>query len=95
MANNIESDLQKMSANDIVLGTVGLIAGLIIAFLISQIYVGIKIPYLDVILNIITYITSGVSRYRHSDHKGQGHHVAAGLASEAIRDGTRARQDED
>ena len=59
MANNLESDLQKMSANDIVMGTVGLIAGLIIAFLISQIYAGIKVPYLDVILNIITYIILG------------------------------------
>ncbi len=59
VADNIESDLQKMSTNDIVLGTIGLIAGLIIAFLISQIYVGIKVPYLDVILNIITYIILG------------------------------------
>lgn len=59
MASNIESDLQKMSTNDLILGTIGLITGLIIAFLISQIYVGIKIPYLDVILNIITYITLG------------------------------------
>lgn len=59
VANNIESDLQKMSTNDLVLGTIGLIAGLIIAFLISQIYVGIKIPYIDVILNIITYIVLG------------------------------------
>ena len=59
MANNLESDLQKMSANDIVMGTVGLIAGPIIAFLRSQIYVGIKVPYLDVILNVITYIILG------------------------------------
>lgn len=59
MATNIETDLQKVSANDILLGTIGLIAGLIIAFLISQIYVGIKVPYLDVILNIITYIILG------------------------------------
>ena len=59
MANNIEYDLQKISVNDLVMGTVGLIAGLIIAFLISQIYVGITIPFLDVILNIITYIILG------------------------------------
>lgn len=59
VAKNIETDLQKMSTNDIVLGTIGLIAGLIVAFLISQIYVGIKIPYVDVILNIITYIILG------------------------------------
>ena len=59
MADNIESDLKKVSTNDIVMGTIGLIAGLIIAFLISQIYAGITIPYLDVILNIITYILLG------------------------------------
>lgn len=59
VANDIESDLQKVSTNDVVMGTIGLIAGLIIAFLISQIYVGIKVPYIDVILNIITYIILG------------------------------------
>lgn len=59
VANNIEDDLQKVSANDLVLGTIGLIAGLIIASLISQIYSGIKVPYLDVVLNIITYIVLG------------------------------------
>ncbi len=59
VANDIESELQTISPNDIVLGTIGLIAGLIIAFLISQIYVGIKIPYLDVLLNILTYVLLG------------------------------------
>ena len=59
VAKDIESDLQKTSANDLLLGTIGLIAGLIIAFLISQIYVGIKIPFVDVILNIFTYIILG------------------------------------
>lgn len=59
VAKNIETDLQSMSTNDIVMGTIGLIAGLIVAFLISQIYVGIKIPYVDVILNAITYLLLG------------------------------------
>lgn len=59
VAKNIESDLQTMSTNDIVLGTIGLIAGLIVAFLISQIYIGIKVPYVDVILNVITYLLLG------------------------------------
>lgn len=59
VADNIETDLQKLSANDLVLGTVGLIAGLIIAYLISQIYVGIPIPFLDVFLNIVTYLILG------------------------------------
>lgn len=59
VAKNIETDLQSMSTNDIVMGTIGLIAGLIVAFLISQIYVGIKVPYVDVILNAITYLLLG------------------------------------
>lgn len=59
VADNIETDLQKLSANDLVLGTAGLIAGLIIAYLISQIYVGIPIPFLDVFLNIVTYLILG------------------------------------
>lgn len=59
VADNIETDLQKMSANDIVLGTVGLIAGLIIAYLASRIYVGILSPVLEVVLNIMSYFTLG------------------------------------
>lgn len=59
MADNIESDLQQISANEILLGTVGLIAGLIVAFLISQIYAGINIPFVGVILNIVTYVILG------------------------------------
>lgn len=59
VADNIETDLQKISTNDIVMGTVGLIAGLIIAYLISQIYVGIPIPLMGVVLSIITYFILG------------------------------------
>lgn len=59
VADNIETDLQKLSANDLVLGTVGLIAGLIIAYLISQIYVGIPVPLVGVVLNIVTYFVLG------------------------------------
>ncbi len=59
VAKGIEVDLQKISTNELIMGTAGLIAGLIIASLISQIYAGIKIPYLGVILNIITYVLLG------------------------------------
>lgn len=59
VADNIETDLQKISTNDIVMGTIGLIAGLIIAYLISRIYEGIPLPPLVVILNIITYFVLG------------------------------------
>ncbi len=59
VADNIETDLQKISTNDIVMGTVGLIAGLIIASLISRIYAGIPIPFLNVVLDIVTYFILG------------------------------------
>ena len=51
VADNIETDLQKLSTNDIVMGTVGLIAGLIVAYLISRIYMGIP-NILAFILNV-------------------------------------------
>ncbi|MCQ4635573.1 PIN/TRAM domain-containing protein [Anaerovorax odorimutans] len=59
VADNIETDLQKISTNDIVMGTVGLIAGLVIAYLISRIYVGVLNPLVDVVLNIVTYFVLG------------------------------------
>jgi uncharacterized protein YacL len=59
VAKTIESDLQAVSTNDLLTGTIGLIIGLIIASLISQIYHGIQIFYLDTILTIVTYIILG------------------------------------
>lgn len=59
VAESIETDLQRVPTNDIVMGTVGLIAGLIIAYLINPIYAGIEMPIVAVILNIITYLILG------------------------------------
>ncbi len=59
MAKNIESELQKVSGHDLLAGTVGLIAGLVLAFLISEIYAQFEIPYLSVILTILTYLILG------------------------------------
>ncbi len=56
VAKNIESDLQGISTNDLVTGTGGLIIGLIIAFLISNIYSEINIPYVSTIFSILTYL---------------------------------------
>ena len=55
-SKTIEKDLQAISTSDLVAGTVGLVAGLIIAFLVSRIYEGIQVFFLDVILTLITYI---------------------------------------
>ena len=59
LARNIETDLQKIPTNEIVTGTFGLIVGLVIAFLISQIYSGIDVFFIGTILSIFTYIFLG------------------------------------
>ena len=56
---NIERDLKSISGRDIVAGTGGLIAGLLIAFLISSIYDGIKIDYVPTLLRVFTYLILG------------------------------------
>lgn len=90
MATNIESDLQKVSVNDLVAGTIGLIAGLIIAFLISQIYVGIKLPYLDVILNIITYTILGYLGIVIATRKGKDIKTMLATQRKQVMSGGRA-----
>lgn len=59
VARDIEHDLQGVSANDLAMGTSGLIIGLVIAFLVSRIYDGIEIAFLGTILSIVTYIIMG------------------------------------
>ncbi|MGN1412950.1 MAG: PIN/TRAM domain-containing protein [Anaerovoracaceae bacterium] len=59
MADNIGNDLQAVSASDLVGGTLGLIAGLIIAFLITQIYAGILPGLLNLTLTICIYALLG------------------------------------
>lgn len=59
VADNIATDLQKMSTNDIVMGTFGLIVGLMIAFLISRIYAGILPAVVEIVINIISYVLLG------------------------------------
>ena len=59
LADNIATDLQQVSANELVMGTAGLLAGLLIAFLLSRIYAGILPAALEIILNIISYLILG------------------------------------
>lgn len=54
-----ESELQKVPAYEIALGTIGLIVGLIIAYLLSQPFYNIGIPYLGVIISIFLYAIFG------------------------------------
>ena len=59
VTQNIESDLKNIPTNDIVVGTAGLIIGLIIAFLVSNVYNLINVPYLPVVFSVLTYLVMG------------------------------------
>lgn len=59
VADNIGKDLQGVSANDLVTGVIGLILGLLIALLLTQIYVTIRNTYLYTAITIITYVVLG------------------------------------
>lgn len=59
VSRNIENELQSYTNNEVITGTAGLIVGLILAFLISYVYNGIKIPYLQTVLTVITYLCLG------------------------------------
>lgn len=55
LAHILENELQKFPAFDIILGSVGLIIGLIIAYLLSQPLYKIEIPYVGVVAAMILY----------------------------------------
>ena len=55
----IESELEKFSAYDITISSVGLIVGLVIAFLLTQPINNLGIPYVGVFASIVLYIILG------------------------------------
>lgn len=59
VANNIENDLRGVSGNVIFAGTIGLIAGLLIALLITQIFTFIENKYVYSVIVIFTYFVFG------------------------------------
>jgi len=59
MADNIGNDLQTISTSDLIGGVVGLTTGLILAFLISQIYAGVITGTLNLTITICIYMALG------------------------------------
>ncbi len=55
----VETELQKVPAYEIALGSVGLIVGLIIAYLLSQPFYNLEMPFLGVVISIILYVIFG------------------------------------
>lgn len=59
-ADNLNSDLSKVPTNDLVAGVIGLVVGLVLAYLVSQIYAGsIHQAILLIVINMITYLMFG------------------------------------
>ncbi|TCO69674.1 PIN/TRAM domain-containing protein [Marinisporobacter balticus] len=58
-ANFVEGELQKIPTTDMLIGAIGLIIGLVIAYLISNLLMGISIPLVGTILSIMLYIFLG------------------------------------
>ncbi len=83
VADGIATDLQKVSTNDLVMGTFGLIIGLVIAFLLSHIYEGMLPSGLEIAINIISYLLLGyigaiVSTRKGKDIRGLFSHKGTG-----------------
>jgi len=54
VAHDIETDLQLVPTNDLAAGTAGLVLGLVIAFLISQLWSSLGV--FGIVLSVITYV---------------------------------------
>ena len=59
MTKEVDTSLQKVPMQEFVCGTIGLLLGLIFAFLISQLWADISIPFLSMALSIIVYVVIG------------------------------------
>lgn len=71
VATEFESDLQKISATDFLAGSFGLVIGLLLAAMISQVYVTITIPFLPTALSVLTYLILGYLGVFISTRKGK------------------------
>lgn len=59
LAKYTELELEKIPTSQVIVGTVGLIPGLMIAYLVSDLYKIIPIPFVNQALSVVTYIFLG------------------------------------
>lgn len=59
LAKDMDREISKYPQTDIILGTIGLIVGLVIAYLVSQLILSLKIPILGNLLSLATYVFLG------------------------------------
>lgn len=59
VAKAIDREISKYPQTDIILGTIGLIVGFVIAYLVSQLILMLKIPVIGSLLSLFTYVFLG------------------------------------
>lgn len=67
----IESEFSKIPTTDMVLGTAGMLSGLVITYFISRLLLSIPIPFLGEVLTLITAVFLGYLGARLANHRGQ------------------------
>lgn len=69
LTENLESATQERPLREFVFGVIGLVVGLMIAFLISQTWANIAIPIIGLILSVAVYIFLGYTGWYIGNHK--------------------------
>jgi uncharacterized protein YacL len=59
IAKAMDREISKYPQTDIILGTIGLIVGFVIAYLVSQLILMLKIPVIGSLLSLFTYVFLG------------------------------------
>lgn len=65
-----QRELDKIPPQEMIFGVLGLIVGLLIAFLISRLYAIVPIPYISDVLSVLTYLFLGILGVNVANRKG-------------------------
>ncbi len=71
VANWIERELSKVPTSDIIFGSIGLIVGLIVAYIISRLLMSIPVPFIGTILSVLVAIFLGYLGVSLATKRGQ------------------------
>ncbi len=71
VANWIERELAKVPTSDIIFGSIGLVVGLIIAYIISRLLMNIPFPFIGTILSVLVAIFLGYLGVSLATKRGQ------------------------
>ena len=84
VANWIERELSKVPTSDIIFGSIGLVVGLIIAYIISRLLMNIPLPFIGTILSILVAIFLGYLGVSLATKRGQDLSILNSFADIAV-----------